>query len=271
MSNLEKIHADLERSQLRLAEIRANLKPIEPISEISRYMEDFEKIQGWFHRNYVAVYFCINSYQKKHEIRGNLAEIGVCNGKSFIPLCCLCNPGEVALAVDIFEAKNSTKRKVICDFNSFSDNLHKYLPTRLDRIKILQVNSVNCTPHDYLNKVKGKMRIFSVDGCHTSEATEIDLRNAYNCLVAGGVIILDDYFHVRTPGVSEGFHRFFLKDNPDLKAFFIGWNKMLLAHSSHAEGYKSALKETLSPLIQTQTEFLGSPVLISPPPKMNWI
>ena len=113
------------------------------------------------------------------------------------------------------------------------------------------------------------MRIFSVDGCHTSEATEIDLRNAYNCLEKGGVIILDDYFHAGTPGVSEGFHRFIFKDNPDLKAFFIGWNKMLLTHSSHAEGYMAALRESISNLIQK--EFLGSPVLISPPPKINWI
>ncbi|GAB4291572.1 MAG: class I SAM-dependent methyltransferase [Oscillatoriaceae cyanobacterium] len=270
MAKLEAIQADLERSQLRLAEIRANLKPIDPISEISKYMEDFEKIKGWFHRNYVPVYFCINSYQEKHGIRGNLAEIGVYHGKSFIPLCCLCNPGELALAVDIFGDETSPKKNIIGDFNIFSDNIQKYLPTRLDCIKILQVNSEKCTPQDYLNKVKGKkMRIFSVDGCHTSEATAIDLRNAYNCLVKGGVIILDDYFQIRTPGVSEGFHRFLLKDNPDLKAFFIGWNKMLLTHSSHAEGYLSALRESLSPV--RQSEFLGSPVLIIPTPKINWI
>lgn len=269
MAKLEAIQAYLERSQLRLAEIKANLKPIDPISEISKYMEDFEKIKGWFHRNYVSVYFCINSYQEKHGIKGNLAEIGVYHGKSFIPLCCLCKTGELALAVDIFVSPQPDYKGVIGNYDIFLDNLRKYLPSKLDSIKILQVASEKCTPQDYLNTVQGKMRIFSVDGRHTSEATEIDLRNAYNCLEKGGVIILDDYFHVRTPSVSEGFHRFFLKDNPDLKAFFIGWNKMLFTHSSHAEGYMSALKETLSPLIQY--EFLGSPVLIIPPPKINWI
>ena len=270
MAKIEEIQADLERSQLRLAEIRANLKPIEPISEIKKYMEDFEKIQGSFHRNYVRVYFCINSYHEKHGIRGNLAEIGISRGKSFIPLCFLCKPGELALAVDIFASPKPDYDDVIGDYNIFLDNIRKYLTGKLEYIKILQVNSENCTPQDYLNKVKGKkMRIFSVDGCHTSEATEIDLRNAYNCLEKGGVIILDDYFHAGRPGVSEGFHRFLFKDNPDLKAFFIGWNKVLLTHSSHAEGYMSALRESLSNLIQK--EFLGSPVLIVPPPKINWI
>lgn len=270
-SKLQQIQADLERSHIQLAKLRGKLENIsnckfapnrvDSILHLSKYMDEFDIINGWFNRNFVPVYFCINSYQEKHGIQGNLAEIGIYHGKSFIPLCCLCKPGELALAVDIFAPPKSDYKGVIGNRQIFLDNLEKYLSGPLDYIKILQVNSENCTSQDYLNTVQGKkMRIFSVDGRHTRDATEIDLRNAYNCLIKGGVIILDDYFNERTPGVSEGFYSFLSKDHPDIKACFIGYNKIILTHSSHAEGYMSAFRKTISNLIQS--ELLGSPVLI---------
>lgn len=73
----------------------------------------------------------------------------------------------------------------------------------------------------------GKIRLFSVDGGHTSHITQCDLETVSNSLVDGGVIILDDYFNAAWPGVSEGTNRFFILGNKTgIIPFAIGGNKV---------------------------------------------
>ncbi|CCG42863.1 conserved hypothetical protein [Magnetospirillum molischianum DSM 120] len=52
------------------------------------------------------------------------------------------------------------------------------------------------------------VRLFSVDGGHTRVHAWNDLMIANDVMVSGGVVILDDFFAVLWPGVTEGFFEF---------------------------------------------------------------
>lgn len=60
------------------------------------------QIKGWFvHEQLLDVYDILNNLQQK--TIGDLLEIGVYNGKSFIPLLGMAKPNETCIGIDVFE------------------------------------------------------------------------------------------------------------------------------------------------------------------------
>lgn len=231
--------------------------------DISQYLQNFDQIGGWFVKPIVDVLLKVNEYQNQHQIKGSVAEIGVYQGKSFIPLCSLCRQGELALAVDCFEEEqfNIDRSGIGCQYDIFISNLEKYAAFDINNLRILKGDSGAFKPQDYIDQVEGsKIRVFSIDGGHTAEATEKDLINAYECIQNGGVIIIDDYFNPSWPGVSEGVNRFLIKGSHKLKPFFIGWNKIMFTHPQHTEGYIAKIIETIQP--SSTSTFFNSRVMI---------
>ena len=69
---------------------------------------------------------------------------------------------------------------------------------------------------------------FSVDGGHTPELTENDIRIAEAAVADDGVVAVDDVFNERWPGVVEGLMRYLNADHPILVPCAIGGNKVFL-------------------------------------------
>lgn len=78
--------------------------------------------------------------------------------------------------------------------------------------------------------------LIHIDGMHTEEAVEDDLRRATDVLTARGVIAVDDYCRPQFPGVSSAVYR--LLEPLGLRAFLATPNKIFLArHDAHTHWF----------------------------------
>ena len=145
-------------------------------------------VDGWLHPTSAAAIVSLGG-------GGNAAEIGVHHGKLFILLSLLCDH---AYAIDVFDSALNVDRSGDGDFEIFEANMRRFGGAHTS----LKMDSAHLTP-DRLPPI----RLFSVDGAHTADMTEHDLRLAAQTLEGGGVVILDDYFNEQWPDVSIGANR----------------------------------------------------------------
>ncbi len=237
--------------------------------DIKRYYAEADYVDGWFDKRLIIVLRLIDEFQTKNNIKGNLGEIGVWQGKSFIPLLQLAKYDEKALAVDCFESfefNRDNSGGAAGSFKIFTDNINKYCSSP-QNLKVKAGDSLHLQSQDYLDAVENQkaFRIFSIDGCHEADTTEKDMQNAFESLVDGGVIIMDDYFHWCWPGVSEGVNSFMLKNIDGVKPFLIAWNKIFFAHPTYAQHYFDMLRNIFIPNDLTIQKFYGVKTLIYDP------
>lgn len=209
---------------------------------MNKYINVVDTIDGWFSWEHICPLLeIINANQKD----GNILEIGVHHGKSFIPMTLLLKNNEIAVAVDVFEDQqfnydNSGKGCL----KQFKENIKKvYLTNNIfDKIKIVKCDSTKMNHEDYLTYTNGeKYRMISIDGCHTKNATLNDLENAVKILTDDGIIILDDYLNNDWPGVKFGIDTFMEKNN-NYRLIYLNANKFILCHRNYYDNYTALLK-----------------------------
>lgn len=210
----------------------------------------FNHVEGWIDGNIATnVLNAIDSFQEKNNIHGAVMEIGVHHGKFFIPIHNKLRSTECSYAVDLFEMQNfnidSSGRG---NLQIFQSNLEKYAKNP-EKCIIVQVDS---TAWDYSDirrhreHVNQKLRIISIDGSHTMSATVIDLIECEKVLVAGGIIIVDDYNNVHWPEVACGVSKFYLHHTPRVAPFFLGLNKIMFCHTTWHKMYLDFMNDLTS-------------------------
>jgi len=171
-----------------------------------------KEIDGWISVYSLSLVYLINEFQKNNTIIGNVVEVGVFHGKFFIALSLLLRTNEKSLAIDVFDDQiYNIDGAGVGDFNIFLENLRIKLGDIRD-VKILKTDSLQIDHNRLLAEFdQRRVRIFSIDGCHTAQHTENDLLLAANVIAPGGVIILDDYGNPNWPGVEIGLQQFLAK------------------------------------------------------------
>lgn len=231
---------------------------------------EYRNIDGWFDKRLIIILAIIDNFQQQQQINGNLGEIGVWQGRSFIPLLKLAKINEYALAIDCFELyqfnRDDSGGDVNVLFKLFMNNVKKYSFNH-KKLRVIKGDSYKLLPQDLLDAThnKGGFRIFSIDGCHEAATTDRDMQNAFDCLVDGGVIIMDDYFSPNWPGVSEGVNSFMQKNDGKVKPFFIAWNKIFFTQPEHAPKYLELIKKFIVPKDATYKKFFNVETLIYDP------
>jgi hypothetical protein len=170
---------------------------------IDHYLDQGRKaVQGWVSQDDMKLFRVLALFQHANAISGHVCEIGVYAGKRFILFALCRRKDERAVAVDLFgdEAAREGGRDPEA---TFRENLsaHGVEPSG---VRILKRDSAALSPDELVREAGGRIRIFSVDGAHTRDMTINDLSLACETLADGGLIVLDDYFNERWPGVSEG-------------------------------------------------------------------
>ncbi|MGI8853311.1 MAG: class I SAM-dependent methyltransferase [Methyloceanibacter sp.] len=131
------------------------------------------------------------------------------HGRLFILLYLLSAPEERAFAVDVFsDQTRNVDESGRGNEAIFLSNLFRHAGGS-ERVELFACDSNQLRPEDIKSRV-GRCRLISVDGGHTADTTENDLRLADALLIEGGVCILDDYFNPMWPDVSSGAARYFL-------------------------------------------------------------
>lgn len=206
------------------------------------YLRDGKKdICGWLQRVDAEIIGSILDFQHKQDIFGGLVEIGVHQGKSFIPLCMALRNDESALCIDIFDDQGKNfDNSGRGDFNIFQNNLSKF---NLDstQIQLYKGSSEDVSPEYIIKQVK-PVRFFSVDGGHWKSIVHNDLCLAEQSLSIEGVIALDDYCRTEWPEVTTGYALWQEETKSDIIPFAAGSNKLFLCRRAFASAYREALK-----------------------------
>ena len=223
------------------------------------------RVQGWVDPESLDVVRVLSEAQDALGVDGSVAEIGVHHGRLFIGLQLLAPSGTPAIAIDLFDNQaDNTDASGKGDRMRFEANVRKWGDWSATRVH--SVNSRAVTPEDVHAWGEGDMvRLFSVDGGHTPDLVESDLKLAAGSLATGGVVILDDVFNPEWPGVATGTFAHLAADST-LVPIIVAYDKLYLTNdAAAAERYRDAVHAHFDPLLRTKvkhSEFADAPVVV---------
>ena len=229
----------------------------------NRYISEGNRdVKGWCDGVDMRLARDISRLQQDAGVTGHSAEIGVHHGKLFILLALLTGADERSVAVDVFaEQSQNTDQSGQGDESIFLGNMGRHAPER-PTPEILRTDSLKIGGTDIEAAAGGKVRLFSVDGGHTPECAEHDMQTAQDCLINGGVILLDDYSNARWPGVCEGTNRFMAGAGARPVPFAITNSKAYFASDAEsAKGYLDGLQKMGFETEHALTQMFGQPVV----------
>ncbi|ORB69227.1 class I SAM-dependent methyltransferase [Mycobacterium scrofulaceum] len=165
------------------------------------YAEQMDNVDGWFFEADVALFSKLLACQTAERITGDMLEIGTYQGKSAILMGYGLRDDEELVICDLFDAVVDHAHMAPIPRQQYSgldqqqflanwDRFHTRRPT-------LEVRE--SAELDLGDKV---LRFAHVDGCHSYECVAKDINLAVSHTGERGVIALDDYRGVETPGVS---------------------------------------------------------------------
>jgi predicted O-methyltransferase YrrM len=175
-------------------------------------------VPGWFERIDVAAFRLLLAETAARGAGGDLAELGVYQGKSAVLIGSYLQPGETFTVVDLFGAdaqdtanirENEQYRDLTrTQFETAYKALHVELPV------VVQALSSAITDH----ASHGTHRFVHIDASHLYEHVVQDLAAAATLLKPDGVVVIDDYRTEHAPGVAAaawqavggGLHPFLL-------------------------------------------------------------
>ena len=182
------------------------------------------------------------AHQTASGVVGQVAEIGVFEGRLLIAMALSLANDEKALAIDHFAWPDSGVR------GRFEANCGAGgVPA--GRLVVHQGDSRLMTPQQLIAAVGGgTIRFFHVDGEHTAEHLTCDLRLAAAVAAPDGIVALDDMLHPGYPILALTVHAF-LDANPDWRVLaiidredIVGAAKYLLCRRPAVAGYEAWLR-----------------------------
>ena len=206
---------------------------------VEKYLNTFEKIEGWFDKRAVNVLRFFNNLQVAENIAGNIFEIGAYKGKLTILLSIFLRENERLVVNDIFDLQNLnvSRSGTKANYSDFLKNLSGFF-NDLSFLEIIITGSSNL--HKTIRKEK--FRIFSVDGGHSAKETYEDMLFAASVVEEKGIVILDDYYNSNWPGVKEGADKF-VKENNNLVPLAAFFNKFIYVKKESRDYYLNSLSE----------------------------
>lgn len=222
----------------------------------------YRKVEGWSPTLAFLLVSEVAAIQKEQNCTGSVCEIGVHHGQLLILLHFCASGQEKTVGYDLFEPQEQypypsgkgNKQVVEAHLQAFGCDR--------SRITLKKTNSLDLTPERVLSDCGGYPRLFSIDGGHTTEVVENDLRLVAESISEDGVVILDDLFSEPFPEVGEGFYRF-MNEQGGLYPFLIGGNKTFLTRSDEvADRYLQALPTNRRGYETRMTRFCGRQVMV---------
>jgi len=183
-------------------------------------------IEGWLSPTTAHIMATLAHQQTSDGIAGNLAEIGIHHGKSFLAIANAVAPTEKIFAIDVFEDQHKNVDQSGHGLRqTFLDNVNSYAPGL--PVVVIQESSLDLFAIGWPQQHAHSIRFFSIDGSHTRNATLNDLKIAAHTATEGAIIAVDDILSSHWLGVISGVFDY-LSSGGDLIPFAIVPNKMLL-------------------------------------------
>ncbi|SDR49575.1 Methyltransferase domain-containing protein [Rhizobiales bacterium GAS113] len=193
-----------------------------------RYLNaGFDSVEGWLSPTTAHIMATLADEQTRRRVVGDIAEIGVHHGKSFLALANSIAPGERLFAIDVFEDQHkNADNSGSGSREMFLANMRAYAPGKT--AEIIRESSLDLPAQGWPKSRAGSIRFFSIDGSHTRDATLNDLQVAELTATRGGLVVLDDVLSSHWLGVISGLFDYLLGGGALLPIAIIP-NKLLLA------------------------------------------
>ena len=195
--------------------------------------------------------------QERCGIHGDLAEIGVFQGKSFLALAAGASVGERLIAVDIFDSLDVVAQRPehdVTDYGQgnearFRANLAEYFPGT--EVTVIARSSSDLRGQEREFGLTN-LRFLSIDGGHTSQLTVNDLRIADTSLTEDGLCCLDDVLNPHWLGVISGLFEF-LQSRPALVPVALFPNKLFLSRPARKHFYGDAFRRLFPETLERES------------------
>jgi hypothetical protein len=232
------------------------------------------RVQGWTPWLAFDLFRAFDNLQRQRGTTGNLAEIGVHHGRSFIALYLLARGDETALALDLFDMqeRNQEAPSGKGDLAVFRRNLVRHAGDDR-RLRVLRGDTRDLAPAALRDAGGGPFRLFHIDGGHTAAIAEHDFGLAVATRAPGGLIAVDDYFHPVFPGVGDGVRAWLTANRgAGIVPAVVGGGKVWFCAREDAPAYRGAA-ETLdigAEGVKHVREMLGEPVVVLQATENPW-
>ena len=141
--------------------------------------EGYLEVDGWGIDNYLLRIFRRSMRCSALEVGGNLLEIGVHHGRTFILLALMAQEGERSYAIDLFEdQERNIDHSGLGDSTAFAPIMRRYAPRR--RTTSSRATRSSSTAAAGIEKV----RFAHIDGAHYVDAIVNDLTKVQDQMVA---------------------------------------------------------------------------------------
>lgn len=218
-------------------------------------------VQGWLNPISAKIIASLSKAQREAGFTGGVGEIGVHHGKLLILLHEGTTTNERTVAIDVFEDQHlNTDGSGRGDKAKFLENL-KIWSDRPEAVDVIQASSLDLTPQDVLSKV-GKLRLSSVDGGHTAQCAENDIRLFDSASHEYAVIVVDDVFNANWPDVVVGLARYCFDSATGFRPFAVSPNKVYLARTEHHDYYRKFLLQQWPQYYETDQAMFDQRVAI---------
>ncbi len=211
---------------------------LEPTLELSaecyqRYLQSCANVTGWFSAESAAIWDILLGYQTASQIRGNLLEIGVYQGKSAAMVALHCQTNETCVLVDALPL-NGVQRRI-----------EELVPNA--KCQYIQEMSQYLPRYPFVRDTARDFRWIHIDGEHSAQAVSNDLVIAESLLSDRGILVLDDFFSPSYPQITQVLFRF-LETNPSrLSLILCGYNKGYLCRPKAVREYLTFIRSFLYP------------------------
>lgn len=196
-------------------------------------------VTGWLNPSTALYLSGLEVLQRQIPVAGDVCEIGVHHGKSFLTLAVGLPDDQRAVAVDVFDDQQANIDSSGCgDRAVFETNLAAHGAGRC--VEVVKASSLRLEELGFVAAGR-RFRMFSIDGGHTIEATANDLRIAERTVVDDGVVVLDDLLNPRWLGVITGLFRYWAEGGTLVPAVVVPGKLLLTSTLDQAQAYRQLM------------------------------
>lgn len=206
-------------------------------------MTPYHKIEGYATANHFRALAMLD---EMINVEAGVAEIGTLFGRFF----CMLNHFSgmcPSFAIDLFDDQEKNiptsgdgRELTVDKFVANLDNHDRYGGSN---VRIIEGDSLSIN-YDIIKTINevGRVKFFSVDGGHDAVHATNDLRIAQNCIVDGGIVVMDDFFNIKHPGPTQALLKY-LESHQSLIPFFLLNETLFLCSFSYYRKYFNYVRQ----------------------------
>jgi len=206
--------------------------------------DGYMRIRGMSSRFAAAICGHVMRRQSALGVQGDFVEIGTFEGRFFVAMAMLLEPGEHALGIDVFSWPSpAVYDRLLANCAASGLAAGRYTAWKADTRAIAASDLQAKLPN-------GRARFVHIDGEHVADCLRNDLELAHAVLHPDGIIGVDDMLHPGYPTLVSTVIAY-LQRHPEMRVFCIvdresitAAAKFLMCRADRAETFARALMET---------------------------